>query len=255
MVKINSGLHIKTPGEVEIMAEGGRKLKEVKVRLQEAVVVGANAYDIDKIAEEAISKLGGKPSFKMVPGYHWTTCINVNDGIVHGIPRRDIVFKKGDIVSVDVGLYFKGFHVDTSFSVGLSLDNKTKSFLEVGQEAFNRAVKETRIGNRVYDISKAIESTLKKANLSPVRALVGHGVGRSLHEEPQIPCFTYGKRGDSLKIIEGMVLAIEVMYSKGSGDVSLAEDGWTIVTSDGTISALFEDTIAVTQKGPKVLTD
>jgi methionyl aminopeptidase len=163
------------------------------------------------------------------------------------------VFKKGDIVSVDVGIYYKGFHTDTSFSVSVK-DDKNKKFLSVGEEALGKAIKKAKPGNKVYDISETIEKVLKKAGYVPVKALVGHGIGKDLHEEPQIPCFVNGKREDYPNIGEGAVLAIEVMYTKKDGKVRVASDGWTIETRDGKISALFEETVAVTKKGPIIIT-
>lgn len=249
------GIVIKTSEELAIMAEGGVKLARVKGKLEKEIKVGMDALTIENLATELIVKEGAKPSFKMVPGYSWTTCVNVNEGIVHGIPKKDMVFEAGDIVSVDVGLFYKGFHTDTSFSVGIQVDEAKSKFLDTGREALRLAIKEATPGKKILDISKAIEKTLKRGSYSPVRALVGHGVGRDLHEEPQIPCFADERyRGASYEIREGMVLAIEVMYSEGSGDVKLENDGWTISSSDGTITALFEETVAVTKQGPKVLT-
>ncbi len=250
-----NGIKIKSAKDITDMSEGGKKLAMVKKILQSEVKVGANAYNLDKYAEELILKEGGKPSFKMVPGYYWTTCINVNDGIVHGIPKKEIIFKKGDCVSVDVGMYYKGFHTDTSFTVGIKVDEKLDKFLKTGKYALNEAITKAVSGNRIYDISQKIEETIKANGYSPVRALVGHGVGKDLHEDPQIPCFTNGVREKSPEILKGYVLAIEVMYAQGSGDVKLSGDGWTISTSDGTISALFEETVAVTKKGTLVLTN
>lgn len=252
---VNKKVIIKSEEEVKLMAEGGKKLRSVKRRLMEAVGEGVKASEIDQLAERLILEEGGKPSFKMVPRYHWATCVNVNEGIVHGIPKVKTVFAKGDVVSVDVGMFYKGFHTDTSITVGIEVDDKLEKFLEVGRNALDLAVKEAMVGNRVFDISKAIEKTVTSAHFSPIKALVGHGVGRDLHEEPQIPGFTDGvSRNNSLVLLEGMVLAIEVMYSQGSGEVSLEADGWTIRSSDGTITALFEDTVAVSLNGPKVLT-
>ncbi len=249
------GIVIKTPKEVEIMVEGGAKLARVKKGLEKEINVGVNALTVENLATELIAKEGGKPSFKMVPGYSWATCVNINEGVVHGIPKKEIVFKKGDIVSVDVGLFYKGFHTDTSFSVGIQVGKENEKFLDTGKKALRAAIEATRVGNRVFDISRAIEKALSEGGYSPVRALVGHGVGRDLHEEPQIPCFADERyRGVSPKIAEGMVLAVEVMYSQGSGDVKLESDGWTISSSDGTITALFEDTVAITKEGSKVLT-
>jgi methionyl aminopeptidase len=237
-----------------IMTEGGRKLARIKSSLKNKIKAGVSAMEIDNLAQQMIAKSGGKPSFKMVRDYKWATCVNVNEGVVHGIPKKSMVFAEGDIVSVDVGLFYKGFHTDTSFSVLVGSDVSKEKMLDVGREALSAAVNKTYPGNRIYDISKVIEKILVSGNYSPVRALVGHGVGRDLHEEPQIPCFTTGRSKDSPVLPVGAVLAIEVMYTKGNPDVVLENDGWTISTADGKISALFEETVAVTKNGPVVLT-
>ena len=247
-------ISVKTPKEIKIMSEGGKRLHEVKEKLREEVHEGVSAWRIEETADRLIKKTGGSPSFKMVPKYFWATCININEGVVHGIPTTEMVFKKGDIVSVDVGLYYKGFHTDTSFSVGIGLDNEEKVFLKAGEEAFSNALVATKQGNRVYDVSNAIESTLDNYKFTPVRALVGHGVGRELHEEPPIPGFVSGSYNDSPEIPVGAVFAIEVIYAKGSPNIVISNDGWTISTADGKISALFEDSVAVTKKGPILLT-
>lgn len=244
----------KTEEEIAIMCEGGKKLAKIKALLKKEIKSGVRASKIDALAEELIRKEGGEPSFKMVPKYKWTTCINVNEGVVHGIPKSSIVFEDGDIVSVDIGMFYKGFHTDTSFSVGLGVGEEYKRFLMVGEEALARAIEESVPGNRVYDISLAIERVIRAGNYNPIKALVGHGVGRNLHEEPQIPCFVNAAREEYPVIPEGAVLAIEVMYSLGSGEVQIENDGWTISTRDGKIAALFEDTVAVTKTGPIVLT-
>jgi len=250
----NKKINVKSKAEIEKMIEGGKKLARIKRELRKNVKEGVRASEIENLANKLIEKEGGKPSFKMVEGYEWATCVNVNDGVVHGIPG-DIVFKKGDIVSVDSGMFFKGFHTDTSFTVFLGTDSQTEEFLSVGKLALKKGISKAQSGLKVYDISEAIEAVLKKHGLSPVRALVGHGIGKELHEEPQIPCFTSGKRASSPTLPENAALAIEVMYSKGGGNVKLASDGWTIVTSDGTISALFEETVLVAKNGPLVLTN
>lgn len=250
-----NGIILKSPQEIEKMREGGKKLAQIKHNLEQTVKIGASAEEIDKLAEKLIIKAGGKPSFKMVPNYYWTTCVNVNEGIVHGIPKPDIVFKRGDLVSVDVGMYYKGFHTDTSFSVCLDATSELKKFLNVGRETLKTSISKALPGNRIYDISESTENSLKKAGYTPIRDLVGHGVGKSLHEDPEIPCFTRTAREETPLIEEGAVLAIEIMYTTGSPDLVLENDGWTIATRDGKISALFEDTIAVTKKGPILLTD
>jgi methionyl aminopeptidase len=248
-------IKIKTEEEIILIKEGGKKLSIVKEKLREAVKVGVTAKEIDDLAFELIKKEGAEPSFPMVPKYRWATCINVNEGVVHGIPHQTVVFADGDIVSVDVGLYFKGFHTDTSFSLVLGNYPDRKKFLAAGEEALSCAIKKTIAGNRIYDISEATEKTLLKYHLTPIEALVGHGVGRQLHEDPQIPCFTSGKRERSPEILPGMVLAVEIMYTLGDNpEIDIAKDGWTIVTHDGTISALFEETVIVEKDGQFVAT-
>jgi methionyl aminopeptidase len=250
-----NNIKIKTPEEIKIMAEGGLMLSNVNKGLKKAIKVGVSAWDIELLANDLIKKQGGEPSFKKVEGYSWATCINLNDGIVHGIPKKDMVFKKNDLVSVDCGVYYNGFHTDSSFSVGVEPDATVSKFLDVGRSALKKAIAQAKPGKRVYDISEAMEATLRSSNLTPVRALVGHGVGRELHEEPSIPCFTYGRRLDSPELMEGFVIAIEAMYTLGTSDLVLESDGWTISTSDGKISGLFEETVAVTKDGPMVLTN
>jgi len=244
----------KTPDEIKIMTEGGRKLGKIKKELAEVIGPGISAQEINILTEKLIKDARGKPSFKMVPGYSWATCININEGVVHGIPHKRIVFKKGDTISVDLGLFYKGFHTDTSFSVGVAPTRTQVKFLDIGKLALRRGIKKAVPGNRIFDISEAIQGALETNNVFPIRALVGHGIGRNLHEEPQVPCFTRGKKERSPKINEGVVLAIEVMYTKGKPDIVVAEDGWTISTKDGKIAGLFEETVAVTSNGPVVLT-
>lgn len=247
-------LEIKTEAEIEIMREGGQKLARVKKALFKEIREGKSAYDLEILANRLIAEEGARPSFKTVPGYNWATCVNVNAGLVHGIPTRQVVFKKGDVVSMDLGVYDQGFHTDTSFSVGIELDAETEDFLQVGRQALKKAIEVCRTGKRIYDISEAIQTTVEAAGFSPIRALVGHGIGRTLHQEPQIPCFVSGKKKDSLKLETGLVLAIEVMYAQGKPEVFLGKDGWTISMRDGKIAALFEETVAVTKHGPLVLT-
>lgn len=245
---------VKSASEIEIMAVGGEKLGRVKHALESAVKAGVRALEIEELAVKLIKEEGAEASFKKVPGYHWATCINVNAGLVHGIPVSNLIFKAGDIVSIDVGVYYNGFHTDTSISVGIDLTPENREFLNTGREALAKALKEAKEGNYIYDISKSIEDAIEGAGYTTIKALVGHGVGRELHEDPQIPCFVPGERTESIKIEKGMVLAVEVMYAMGSDKVELLEDGWTIAMRDGKISGLFEDTVAVTEEGPKVLT-
>ena len=246
---------LKTPEELEIMKEGGKKFSFIKNELVKATRVGVSAATIDGLAEKLILESGGKPSFKMVKGYSWSTCINVNNGVVHGIPHKNIIFKEGDLISLDLGLYYKGFHTDTSISFDLNGSKEVKNFLNAGKLAFENAVSSINPnGSYVYDISKAIEDTVKKHGFRPILDLTGHGIGKNLHENPYIPCFVEGLRIETPKIVPGMALAIEVMYVEGSSNLVKENDGWTIATQDGKIAGLFEDTIIVTEKGYELIT-
>lgn len=244
----------KTKVEIARMVEGGKKLSTIKNVLIKMVGVGVKASAIEEEANRLIKNLGGKASFKSVPGYSWATCVNVNSGVVHGIPR-DIIFQKGDVVSIDIGFYYKGFHTDTSVSVGVELGSRSIRFLESGKKALKRAIKAAKVGNRIYDISKEIEDSLAESLLFPIKALVGHGIGKNLHEEPHLPCFVSGDRNLSPLIVENSTFAIEVMYTEGKPGVKVEGDGWTISTRDGKISGLFEETVAVMADGSVVLTE
>lgn len=242
-------ISIKTPHDIAVMAEGGKKLSQIKLQLIQAVKPGVTTLELDYLAKDLIKQAGGKPSFAMVPGYKWATCININDVVVHGVPN-DTKIRKGDKVGIDVGIYYLGFHTDTSITIG-----GPQKFLEVGRSALKKAIEQARPGKRIADISEAMQETVEKGGCSVVRALTGHGVGRQLHEEPAIPCFMVGDPNRSTKMVSGMVLAIEVMYNQGTSEVVYKnDDGWTIATADGKISGLFEETVAVTQTGPIVLT-
>jgi len=251
---MGSNIITKNKEELEVMKEGGQFLSEIKAKLIDGVNEGVSAEEIDSLADSLIEKTGGEPSFKMVDKYSWATCVNVNEGVVHGIPKKSTVFKKGDVVSVDVGLFYKGFHTDTSFTVAIDPDEKTQDFLKLGKKALKSGISKALVGNRIYDISKAIEDTLKEGGATAIRALVGHGIGEKLHEDPQIPCFTSGRREDTPEIPKGAVFAIEVMYTMGDSGLGLDEDGWTISTQDDKIASLFEETVAVIGNGPLVLT-
>jgi methionyl aminopeptidase len=243
-----------TPEEIVKITASGLILAKVKEELVKMVQVGVSAWDLEEKARVLITEAGAKPSFQMVSGYQWATCINVNEGIVHGIPKKETVFRAGDLVSLDLGVYYQGFHTDSSISVANDSTPETLKFLEVGRVAMKQAIAQAVVGNRVWDISAAIEETVASAGYSPVRALVGHGVGRELHEEPQIPCFKAGRRETSPILEKGDCLAIEVMYTMGKPDLVEASDGWTIETADGKISGLFEETVVVDNGEPWVLT-
>jgi methionyl aminopeptidase len=250
---MNKKVNIKTPEEIQIMAEGGAKLARVKAAIMEKIEIGVNGLEIENLATELIKKEGAEPSFKMVPGYSWSTCVNVNEGIVHGIPKKETVFKKGDLVSVDLGIYFKGFHTDTSISKALKSDDATSRFLKVGKDTLKKAISQAVVGNKIEDISRAIQESVESAGYRASRSLVGHGIGRDLHEYPAVPCFV-DKNSEDFFLKEGLVIAIEVMYTMGKEKLMTESDGWTIRTKDGKIAGLFEDTVAITADGPVILT-
>lgn len=252
-------MQIKNQAELALMAEGGKRLGEIKAELASMAQPGISTGELDSAADKLIKKSGGEAAFKKVPGYHHATCISVNDEVVHGVPGG-YVLKEGDVASIDVGLVYKEWYTDTSTTVivkGPKYVVKTGvvKFLEIGRLALNRAIAEARPGKRVMDLSRAMQTTVEGAGYSVVRALTGHGVGRALHEEPAVPCFVLGKYENSPKLVPGMVVAIEIMYNAGKAEVVYKnDDGWTIATADGKISGLFEETVAVSDTGPVVLT-
>lgn len=258
---------IKKPEEVEIMREGGKITARVLREVLKSVKEGVKTRELDRLAESLIEKYGGKPSFKMVKGYKFATCICVNEEVVHGIPT-DYVLSSGDVLTVDLGVFYRGLHTDAAWTVrvqkaGSKMENynlgpkndKIGQFLKTGRLALEKAIKMAQVGNRVGDVSWAIQESVEKAGYSVVRALVGHGVGRKLHEDPPVPCFLKKKVEDTPRLQANMTLAIEVIYSLGKPEVGYKGDnGWSIVTQDGLLAALFEHSVAVTKKGPLVLT-
>ncbi|KPJ70643.1 hypothetical protein AMJ51_01300 [Microgenomates bacterium DG_75] len=244
---------LKSAKEIRIMEKGGRRLAEVMESLLAKAKPGVSLKEIDNLAEELIAKKRGKPSFKMVEGYHWATCLNVNQSVVHGIPS-DYRLRKNDWLSVDLGLFYQGLHVDMARTIRVGKKSQKEKFLETGKKALAKAIKASQPGNRVGHLSQAIEKEIKKGGFRPIQALVGHGVGKKLHEPPQIPCYLGKKIEKTEKLKPGMTLAIEVIYTQGKPDVAVKDDGWTVETDDGKLAGLFEDTVAVTKQGPLVLT-
>lgn len=242
--------------KAEVMQQGGKKLGEILDKLLIFSAPGVSLIEIEKLAEKLIKDTGGTPSFQTVEDYKFATCLCVNDVVVHGLPSSYKLRQK-DILGIDVGLLYKGFHTDASWTlpIGDKIDPDTRKFLEAGKLALKKAIYKAVVGNKIWDISHAIEETIRAYGYSPVKALIGHGVGKKLHEDPPIPCFTRGARERSPKIEEGQTLAIEVIYNKGSyAVVYKSDDGWTISTEDESPSGLFEHTILITPNGPLVLT-
>ena len=256
-------IDIKTIDEIEKMAEGGHILAQVLGEVLRNVRVGVSEIELDKLAEEEILRRGAEPAFKKVKNYKNAICVSTNNAVVHGIPTK-YKFKEGDLAGIDCGVYFKGFNTDMAQTLRVrSQKSNLKSqkekdkidiFLETGERALNEAIKVARAGNRIGHISKTIQDIVEGSGYSVVRNLVGHGIGKKLHEEPEVPGFldTNINRTPTLKA--GMTIAIEVIYNMGGSDVLLSKDGWTIKTRDKSLSGVFERTIAVTDKEPIVLT-
>ncbi|MDP2720894.1 MAG: type I methionyl aminopeptidase [bacterium] len=245
-------IYLKTKEEIKIMAKAGQIAASALRQIAKNVRPGVKVNDLDKIADEKIKSFGAESSFKKVNGYQYTICTTPNDWVVHGIPEN-YVLKEGDILGVDLGAYFEGFHSDLAytFPVGKVSDERRK-FLATGEKALQAAVKKVKIGGRIGDISETIQHTVERAGYSVVKELVGHGVGRNLHEDPLVPGI--GKKDTGEKIEEGIVLAVEVIYNQGKPQVQLLPDGWSIATKDGLLAGLFETTVAATKKKPLVLT-
>lgn len=251
-------ISLKNDKEIQAMVEGGEILGQVLKKTLDFVKPGITKIELDKIAEEEILKKGGKPSFKMVRGYHWTSCITVNSEVVHGIPNNYKI-KAGDNVGLDLGIFYKGFNTDTSWSIlvpgGPKKDEEIKKkFLQVGEKALSAAIKKAVPGNYIGQISQEIQNQVEGGGYHVVRELTGHGVGKILHEDPSIPGYLDQNYQKTVKIVSGMTLAIEIIYTLGKPDIVLEADGWTIATKDGKISALFEGTVAVGPNGPLILT-
>ncbi len=238
------------------MREGGKKLGEIRLALFEAVKIGTSPSEIENLAQNLIKNSGGTPSFTTVRDYKWATCITLNNGVVHGIPTSTEAFIDGDVVMVDVGLLFEGFHTDCAFTklVGQK-DNAKLRFLQAGKEALSAAISLVKPGAYIGSISQAYQRVLASYNFTPARGLTGHGVGKTLHEEPMIPCLLLEEIEHTPRLRKGQTLALEIIYMEGSSDMELAPDGWTIYTKDGKLSAVFEETVEVTGDGRSILTE
>lgn len=247
-------VQLKSPREIETMAAGGRILAAAHQAVRAAVKPGATTMDLDKIAEDFIrSHDGATPSFKGLYGFPASICASINEEIVHGIPSPKRVLKEGDIISVDIGVFYGGLHTDSAntWPVG-TVDAKTAKLLTVTKDALEAGLAAATVGNHVGDIGNAIETMVLKGGFSVVRELVGHGVGQMMHEEPQVP--NHGKPKRGMKLVHGLTLAIEPMVNAGSPNTRTLGDKWTVITVDGSRSAHFEHTVAVLDSGPRVLT-
>lgn len=244
---------LKSEREIEIMRRGGEIVSEVLAAIKERLRPGQTTKEIDEIAEATVTKLGATASFKGLYGFPASVCISVNEEIVHGIPSADRVLKEGDIVSLDFGAFYHGLHADSAVTLPVGkVSEEARRLLLCCETALNRGIAQAKAGNRIGDISWAIQAYGESKCYGVVRQYVGHGVGRALHEEPQVPNFGVPGRGVILR--PGMTLAIEPMLNVGTEKTELLADKWTVVTEDRKLSAHFEHTIAITDDGPLVLT-
>ena len=246
-------IELKSAREIALMRRGGHILSEVMDRLRTSVKPGMSTLEIDTDVEDFIRSRGAVPAFKGYRGFPATVCISINEEVVHGIPSPTRHIKDGDIVGLDLGCIVEGYYADCAFTLAVGeVPPRVQQLLDVTRESLERGITECRPGRRLSDVSHAIQLHVERHGFSIVRAFVGHGIGRALHEEPQVPNFGDPGRGPQLRA--GMVLAIEPMVTMGSWEVRILADGWTAVTKDGSLAAHFEHTIAVTESGPEVLT-
>ncbi len=244
---------IKSEQEIQYMRDAGKILAEVHEKLAEAIAPGITTWDIDRKGEELIRTAGCIPSFKGYQGYPASICVSINDEVVHGIPSREHRLFEGDIVSLDAGVIYQGYQSDAARTHGVgTVDPETQRLMDVTKESFFQGIRYARAGCHLYQISSAIQEYVEGNGFSVVRALVGHGIGRDLHEEPEVPNFKPSfRRG--IRLRSGMTLAIEPMVNAGGYDVWMLEDDWTIVTQDGRRSAHYENTVLITEGDPEIL--
>ena len=248
-----SGVTIKSQREIELMRDAGKLLRDVHNTLGEKIASGMSTYDLNRLGDELIRASGSIPSFLNYEGYPASVCVSINDEVVHGIPKRDRIIKDGDIVSLDIGLIHNGYQSDAArtHAVGNASEEALK-LIQVTKESFFEGIKFAKAGNHLHDISNAIGYYCMDRGYGVVRDLVGHGIGREMHESPQIPNFPQKRKG--ILLMAGMTLAIEPMVNIGRGDVVFGEDGWRCTTEDGSLSAHYENTILITEGDPEILT-
>ena len=244
---------LKTSRELAIMKEACIISAGALQTVAKAVEPGVSTAELDRLAEEYIRSKGAVPNFKNYQGYPATACISINNEVIHGIPSKQRILKEGDIVSVDLGAMYEGYHGDNAatFAVG-DVSPEAKRLMDVTRESLYEGINAARPGGRIGDISHAVQSYVEANGFSVVRQFVGHGVGTKLHEDPEVPNF--GKAGHGIRLMPGMTLAIEPMVNAGDYQVRVLKDGWTTVTSDGSLSAHFEHTVVITEDGPKIMT-
>ena len=245
---------LKTAEQIRLMKDAGRITGEAILKARDVIRPGVSTWEVDRVIHDYIVKCGAKPSFLGYAGFPGSACISVNSEVIHGIPSRKRILEEGDLVKVDVGALYRGYHGDSAktFAVGRVSPEATR-LMERTKECFYRGVAKAIAGNRIGDVGHAVQACAEEAGFSVVREYVGHGVGSHLHEEPDVP--NYGTEGRGCRLYAGMTIAIEPMVNAGGAGVRVLPDGWTVVTSDGRLSAHYEHTVAVTDDGPVLLTD
>ncbi len=242
---------LRLPEEIERARKSNRIVAEVLNRLRDKVKPGVRTKELDRLAVEVAEKRGAQPAFKGYNGYPYALCVSINEVVVHGMPSERIL-EEGDIIGLDFGVYYQGFFGDAAITLPLGkVTDKALRLMRVTEESLYAGITQARVGNRLGDISAAVQDTVEAAGYSVVRDFVGHGIGKNLHEEPQIPNF--GKKGRGIELKSGMLLAIEPMVNEGDYKVQILPDGWTAVTKDGSLSSHFEHSIAITDNGPEIL--
>ena len=244
---------LKTSRELSIMRKAGQISQKALRLAGEAVEPGVSTWELDKIVRQYIESMGATPSFLHYNGFPASACISVNNVVIHGIPSKSTILKRGDIVGIDVGACYEGFHGDNAwtFPVG-EISPEAQALLDATEKALFLGIAQARPGNRLGDIGHAVQEYVEARNYSVVREFVGHGVGAKLHEDPSVP--NYGTPGRGVRLLPGMTIAIEPMVNQGKAPVRILDDGWTTVTRDGSLSAHFEHTVAITADGPVILT-
>ncbi len=247
-------IQVKNQLQIAAMKEAGRITGEALLVAREHVREGISTYDLDKVIRHYIEHAGAKPSFLGYGGFPGAACISINDEVIHGIPSRERILKEGDIVKVDVGAFYKGFHGDSARTIPVGkVSDEALRLIEATEKSFWAGIANAKAGNRIGDIGNAVESCVREYGYSVVRRYVGHGVGHELHESPDVP--NYGTPGRGVRLCNGMVIAVEPMVNVGVCDVKELSDGWTVKTADGKLSAHYENTIAITSEGVIVLTE
>ena len=244
---------IKTDSEIDLMRQSGHLLAKVHDELHAALRPGISTLELDQIGEKTIRALGGIPNCKNYEGFPASVCISVNDEVVHGIPSADRILQEGDIVSFDTGLIYKGYHSDAARTWGVgTISEDAQKLIDVTRESFFEGIKKAKAGNRLHEISKAIDDYIRPHGYGIVRELTGHGIGTHLHEDPMVPNFRQLRRGIKLK--KGMTICVEPMITMGDRRIGWLDDDWTVVTLDGSLAAHYENTIAITDGEPEILT-